>query len=172
MLSRDQIVFLTGLPGVGKTTVGRQLALQLGHDFLDIDEQIVKSLGKTIAQLFEEVGQYQFRRIEQQILIDVLTEIRRPTIIATGGGLPCFFDNHSLMCRVGTVLYLYDDLDQIAARLAVKQSERPMLAHLQSTEIARWLLMLLSARHWYYRKADLFVHVDKALAEIDRILAL
>ena len=78
------VIVLTGMPGAGKTTIGKILAKKLGKEFVDTDELIVQREKKTIPQIFDEVGEKGFRKIESDVVSDLGTV--QNSIISTGGG--------------------------------------------------------------------------------------
>jgi len=127
-------VFLIGFMGSGKTTWGRKLATKTGRTFIDLDEVIVNEIGMPIAEYFVQHGEAAFRQIESHTLKNLsLTE---PTVVSTGGGTPCYFDNMVWMNQTGTTVYfrlppkaLWDRLTQtdIASRPALKGLSGPAL---------------------------------------------
>jgi shikimate kinase len=88
-------VFLVGYMGSGKTSMGKILAHQLGFAFVDMDAHIEEKYHKSVSQIFAEMGETQFRLIERDCLHEV-AEFEK-TVISTGGGVPCFFDNMEYM---------------------------------------------------------------------------
>jgi shikimate kinase len=103
MNSRSNI-YLVGLMGAGKTTVGRQLARRLGRRFVDVDHEIVERTGVSIPTIFEIEGEEGFRRREAQ----AITELTSGTdvVLATGGGVVLNPDNRSRLHDTGWVVYL------------------------------------------------------------------
>lgn len=171
MTDKPPTIFLTGLPGVGKSTIARQLSRTYGLKLIDTDAVIVKTYGRTIADIFRTDGNFRFRQLESQVLENIIAQCSEPKIISTGGGLPCYFDNMSKMKNAGQVIYVHDDLREIARRLAFSKIDRPLLTGKTDCEIKKWLLDLLANRHWYYRQSDYFTLVSKADQQIGRILA-
>ena len=97
-------IYLIGLMGAGKTTVGRQLAKRMGRPFLDSDQEIVERTGVPIPTIFEIEGEGGFRRREAQILADLTA---RPGIVmATGGGIVLNPENRRCLHETGWVVYL------------------------------------------------------------------
>ncbi|MGE0070811.1 MAG: shikimate kinase, partial [Thiomonas sp.] len=96
-------IFLIGLMGAGKTTVGRTLAQRLGLRFVDADHEIEREQGCTIAELFARLGEAGFRDIEARA-IDALTQ-REGVILATGGGAVLRPENRKALHERGTVVY-------------------------------------------------------------------
>lgn len=118
-------VVLIGLPGAGKTTVGRQLARRLRVPFVDSDHVIEQRLGTSIREYFGRVGEEQFRNIEQNV-IDELTSSGERQILSTGGGAVLRPENRVVMRGRGQVIYLRSLPDEIYKRLK-NDSSRPLL---------------------------------------------
>ncbi len=104
LLSQRRNVVLIGMPGSGKTTVGRLLAKELGRNMLDVDELIVQRAGCPISQIFESRGQEYFRRMETEII----TEISRKNglIIASGGGSVLSKENVRRLSQNGRLFFI------------------------------------------------------------------
>jgi len=99
-----QNIYLVGLMGAGKTTVGKQLARRLGRQFVDSDHEIVARTGVAIPTIFEIEGEDGFRRREAQTIAE-LTELR-DIVMATGGGVVLRPENRRLLRDTGWVVYL------------------------------------------------------------------
>ena len=104
-------IILIGMPGCGKTTVGKLLAAETGKEFVDADEKIVELAGKSIPAIFAEDGEEVFRALETK----VLTELgkRSGLVIATGGGCVTKECNYPLLHQNGTIFYLQRDPDKL-----------------------------------------------------------
>ncbi len=109
-------VYLIGMPGAGKSTVGKALAAKLNRPFLDLDAEIEKMAGQTIPEIFEKLGEVYFRNLETKALIEISSSEEK-LIIATGGGTPCFADNLQFMQLKGKVLYLKASPEMLTERL-------------------------------------------------------
>lgn len=108
-LRRDRTnLVLVGMPGCGKTTVGRALSALTGRPLADLDEEIVRRTGRTIPEIFDEDGEAAFRALERQVLAEFCA--REGQVIATGGGTVLRADNRSAMRRTGRVYFLRRDL--------------------------------------------------------------
>ena len=94
-----ELIFFVGFMGCGKTTWSRKLAAHLGYDFIDLDHVLEEQAGMTIAEYFATHGEDSFRILESEVLKQ--TPYTQNTIISTGGGLPCFFDNMAWMNAQG-----------------------------------------------------------------------
>ncbi|WP_280156434.1 shikimate kinase [Piscinibacter sp. XHJ-5] len=115
---------LVGMPGGGKSTVGRHLARRLDLTFADADAIIEKRIGQSIRSYFEREGEQRFRDIEQQV-IDELTSGPRG-VLATGGGVVLREANRRCLRERCTVVYLHSTAEELARRLR-HDTARPLL---------------------------------------------
>ena len=147
-------LYLIGMPGSGKTTLGRALAAHYTLPFLDLDAEIVARAGQVIPAIFLQHGEAHFRRLEAEALREVVAR-PGPLVLATGGGAPCFHDNLDVLNATGFTLWLDVPVPVLAARLAAaaETASRPLLATTGPTE--KWISETLAARTQFYRQARL-----------------
>jgi len=119
------VIALVGMPGGGKSTVGRQLARQLGMRFVDTDAEIEARIGEPIRVFFERSGEAAFRDIENQVLSELLTRSGE-LVLATGGGIVLREANRQLLHSAATVLYLRSTPEELFRRLR-HDTQRPLL---------------------------------------------
>jgi shikimate kinase len=151
-MDKIQNIFLVGLMGAGKSTIGRHLAKSLGLEFVDSDHEIERRTGASIPLIFDVEGEAGFRLREKKV-IDELSR-RTGIVLATGGGVVLDPDNRACLRERGTVIYLYATVDQLLVRTA-KDRNRPLL---QTADPRGRLQELLSTRDALYREAaDLVV---------------
>jgi shikimate kinase len=143
-------LYLIGMMGSGKTTVGELLAAELDYQFFDTDAVIEQVAGQTISQIFAEAGETEFRNLETQVLAE-LCAYKRLTI-ATGGGIVLRQQNWSYL-RHGIVVWLDVSIDQIHTRLKGDAS-RPLL---QTDNPIEKLQSLMDQRQPLYKQADVRV---------------
>lgn len=124
-MTKPLCISLVGMPGCGKSTVGRQLARLLRMDFIDLDAEIERKLGEAIRPFFEREGEAAFRALEHETLADLLIE-PRDLVLATGGGAVLREDNRALLQRHSTVLYLRSSPEELFRRLR-HDTQRPLL---------------------------------------------
>ena len=145
---------LVGLPGAGKTTLGRQLATHFNRPFLDLDAAIEAQRGRSVREIFAAEGETGFREVEAAVLREVLGRSGPPLVLATGGGTPCFHGNMELLNQVGPTLWLDVTVDVLAARLPPNEvAKRPLMAAAGGAEA--WLRATLAARIQFYAQARL-----------------
>ncbi|MDP2368437.1 shikimate kinase [Rhodoferax sp.] len=145
------IISLVGLPGSGKTTVGRQLARRLQFPFVDSDHVIEQRIGCSIRDYFEREGEESFRDVEQAV-IDELTQAG-PCVLSTGGGAVIRAVNRAHMHQRSKVVYLNSSPDELIRRLR-HDASRPLL---QVGDPLRRLRELHAARDPLYRETAHFV---------------
>jgi shikimate kinase len=146
-------IYLIGFMGAGKTTVGMALAEKMRFPFYDSDQVVAERTGRSIPQLFDEVGEDGFRDLEQQALQSLPVE---NSIIATGGGIILREDNRNYMKENGTVIWLHANPTEIIKRLET-DSSRPLLSGNKEEQIVQ----LYQKRVDLYKlAADLLVHTD------------
>ncbi len=115
---------MVGLPGGGKSTIGRQLARRLGWQFVDTDAVIEQQIGCSIRQYFDQVGEARFRDVEENV-IDGLT-LSGEAVIATGGGAVLREQNRRALKERCTVIYLRSTPEELYRRLR-NDTQRPLL---------------------------------------------
>lgn len=146
-------VFLIGMMGAGKTTVGRLVADQLGYRFFDTDALIEQVAGKTINEIFADSGEEAFRQLEAQVLSELSAYTR--LTIATGGGIVTQRLNWSYLHH-GLVVWLDAPIDVLIARLQ-NDATRPLL---QGSNPAQSLQKLFDQRRSLYAEADLQIPIS------------
>ncbi|KQM71412.1 shikimate kinase [Xylophilus sp. Leaf220] len=113
-----------GLPGSGKSTIGRQLAHHLGLQFLDTDHVIEQRLGCSVLSYFEQEGEAAFRLLESEVLRELCG--RTAVVLATGGGAVLRAENRQSLRRAGRVIYLHSAPENLFRRLRHDRT-RPLL---------------------------------------------
>ena len=144
-------IILIGYMGAGKTTIGKALSKELGIPFYDLDWYIESRRHKTVPQLFAELGEEGFRKIEHNMLHEV-TEYE-DVIISCGGGTPCFFDNIDYMNEQGQVVYLRCNPEVLRGHLQMGKTERPLLKGKSQEELLDFIREQLAYREQFYTKA-------------------
>ena len=153
----DRHIFLIGMMGCGKSTIGRLLAQQLDTPLCDLDEEIVRREGRSIPEIFADAGDAGFRLCETAALRAACA--LPPMVVATGGGIITREENIALMRAHGTVVWLCRPLDAIIK--TVRQDTRPNLA---GDKEAR-MRTLYAQREALYQKAAHIVFDNSAPPE-------
>ena len=145
------VIALIGMPGSGKSSVGRQLARRLNWSFADADAEIERQIGCTIRAYFEQHGEPAFRDVEQAVLERLLSGDR--LVLATGGGAVVRESNRGLLASGAEVIYLRSTPEELMRRLR-HDTHRPLL---QVSDPLRRLRELFEQRDPLYRECARFV---------------
>lgn len=165
--------------GAGKTTVGKALSKELGITFYDLDWYIESRRHKTVPQIFQELGEDGFRKIEYNMLHEVAEF--EDVIISCGGGTPCFFDNIDYMNQQGQVVYLRCEPEVLQKHLMMGKTERPLLKGKTSEELVSFIKEQLAYRETFYSKArytldvslmDNYEKIKITIEQLRRLLSL
>ncbi len=145
---------LIGFMGTGKTSVGRLVADQLHFDYLDTDDLIQSSVGRSIADIFKTDGEAAFRALEKKVVAELAN--RTKTVISTGGGLPANTENLASLKTHALTVCLWASPEKIWERVR-NQSHRPLLHDADPQKKIRELLAL---REPFYKQADVLMNTE------------
>lgn len=155
MSDRINIIYIIGFMGSGKTTAGKALANRSGWAFIDLDKKIEHHVGKTVPDIFFEHGEDYFRKIESEVLMNLgATET---TIVATGGGTPCYNENMEFMLESGLTVYLQMTPENLLKRLADSQAQRPLIKDLKNEDLQAFIEQKLAEREHYYERSLIII---------------
>ncbi len=147
-------IVLTGFMGTGKTEVGKELSRLLGLKMIDIDNEIEKSKGITINDIFERYGESKFRDIETEMIKKISTE--KNLIISTGGGAVLREENFRMLKENGIIVCLFATPETIFERTK-NNSDRPLL---KVDDPLKKIKELLEYRLPFYKKADIIIDTE------------
>jgi shikimate kinase len=154
-------IFLIGMPGSGKSYWMRNLAQYFHYESLDLDGYIEAMEQQTIPELFEK-GESYFREKEQQALRNVVPAFSENIIVATGGGVPFFYDNMEWMKANGRVVYLKAGVPLLFKHLKNAHLQRPLLQSETETEMLEKLTALFEQRKEIYQQAHHVIDIEAA----------
>jgi shikimate kinase len=169
-------VVLIGYMGSGKSVVAKKIANSIGITCIELDDLIEEKMGMTIEKIFSTKGELYFRKLEHELFLETLNN-KNDLIISTGGGTPCYFNNHELLNSENVIsIYLNASIDTLYNRLINEKLKRPLIAHLNNTEIKEFIAKHLFDRSYYYNQATFKVLIDgksvlEITAEIIKLLA-
>lgn len=151
----NNIIYIIGFMGSGKSTVGRKLASHLNWSFIDLDKKIEEIAGQTIPEIFSQHGEEYFRSVESKTLKSLGSETN--TVISTGGGSPCYADNMDHMIESGLTIYLKMTPLQLMKRLIDAKGERPLIKGLKDESLLSFIKEKLAIREKCYERASLII---------------
>ena len=167
------LICLVGFMGSGKSYVGERLATQMNYNFIDLDTYIADNEKLTISDIFQKEGENTFRAKENKYLKVLFDE--KNTVIATGGGTPCFHDNMNLMCQNGITIYLYANNTILFSRLKNERAKRPLIANTTDEELLKIIETKVAERSSIYEQAEAIFEIknledDKVIDDIYNFL--
>jgi len=161
----NDLVYLIGFSGTGKSSVAKLIANALGWDFIDMDEEIESTFGKPISEIFQTKGEEWFREEESKLLHNIA--VKNKLIISTGGGVPVKEQNMNLMLKTGYVICLEASVEEIVSRLSIlpridnKLSDRPKITNLSIEDISNFK----SERANIYARANFTINTNELTVE-------
>lgn len=143
---------LVGMMGCGKSAIGKMLAKSLGLEFKDADAEIEIAAGRSVADIFAEYGEPEFRRLETKVIERLIDE--GPMVLALGGGAFLSEETRAAVTKNGLSIWLKADLETLLERVLRKPGKRPLLSKGNPREIMQ---DLLEKREPIYAMAELHV---------------
>ena len=160
-------IYLIGMPGSGKTTLGKQVASDLPTSFVDLDYEIESREKKSIPEIFSQQGEDYFRMVESELLKEWAAS-DKSFVMATGGGTPCFFQGIDVMMQTGISIFLDTPIDLLVQRLE-KKSGRPLLQSKDNNELRNKLEALRQSRLPFYQRAQITLQNPTFTSLMDKI---
>lgn len=149
-------IFLIGYMGSGKTVIGKRLGDEFEMNFQDLDMLIEEKEGCGIPQIFENKGEIYFRKLERQVLEEIIS-YKGSGIFALGGGTPCYGSNMDIIQNAPGVssIYLKLGVQELTHRLINEKTSRPVISHLETQEaLEEFIRKHLFERGFYYNQSD------------------
>ncbi len=161
-------IFLVGFMGCGKSSIGERLAKKLNYTFVDLDSRLEELLGMTVSDVFAQHGEEHFRQMEKKVLHETFN--LRNTVIATGGGTPCYFDNMEQMKNYGVTVYLKMSPLSLSYRLKYARKKRPLVKELKGNDLEQFVDQKLREREPVYMQSHVIIKGESA--KPDQIISL
>ncbi|WP_317174901.1 shikimate kinase [Pararhodonellum marinum] len=159
-------IVLVGLPGSGKSTLGKEISSSLKCPYFDLDQLITEHAKKSIPEIFENDGEGHFRDLESEVLSKLLPDSQN-FVLATGGGTPCFNDNMELINENAISVFLDVPLQVILDRFSFDEiSKRPLFQGLEKGELILKLKSLYAERFPYYNQAKIKLSGEDLTTEL------
>lgn len=154
-------VYLVGMPGSGKTTLGLLLAEKLGYQWVDTDQEITRRWEETPEDIIEHQGEEAFRVLEKRLMDDLMDT--KELVVSTGGGLPLYHDFMSIMNEQGITVYLEVPVEALWERIK-RQGGRPLSKTMED------LKRLMGERKSIYEKAQIILPIEGAHQDLVSLL--
>ena len=150
--------------GSGKSTIGKYLAELQIHPFLDTDLLIEEKIQQNLKDFMLESGEISFRLLEREVLKEVIAS-QQKSVVATGGGLPCFEENTQLLLENGNLVFI-DTPEEVLFNRLLNDDSRPLIENLNETELKKYISVKLVERRPFYEQARIKISGDKSISEI------
>lgn len=161
-ITTKMIIILIGYMASGKTSIGKKLAKKLEYNFIDLDDYIEEKENKSVSTIFKSKGEIYFRKQESHYLKALLAS-ESNTLLALGGGTPCYSGNMDVILAAKNVkcIYLKASLPTLANKLLLKRAKRPLIAHIETLEaMTEFIGKHLFERSHFYNQAEIKASID------------
>lgn len=148
-------IYIVGYMGAGKTTAAKRIANRLGWEVADTDAMFEEKYRISIHDFFQKYDEQLFRRLESEVLKS--TENLENTVISTGGGLACFFDNMEWMNQHGLTVFMRISPEAAAERILNSKRKRPLTENKTKEELTEYIRQHYASRLPFYEQAQITV---------------
>ncbi len=145
-------IFLIGLMGSGKSFWADKLSQTLNIPSFHLDDEVERSEGKTVSEIFSQKGEDYFRKKESEVLKNFAG--KENFILSTGGGAPCFYNNMDWMNNIGITVWIDSPIETITQRLLKEKSHRPLIASIDDNDLSDFFTEMREKRKEFYSKAQ------------------
>ena len=169
----QQLLFICGMPGSGKSTLGKRLANKLLYDFYDLDKCIEKYSSQSPASLIQMFGEAHFRAIEAKVLRNI--SLKNSCVVSCGGGTPCFHDNLNWMKKHGNLMFIEVPLVSLMQRIlqADGLKKRPLLGE-NPEEAQKKITQIWLDREPYFKQIEwwengISINLDSVVEKVNAL---
>lgn len=153
------MICLLGYMGSGKSLIANLLSEKLKIEKIDLDWAISQKVGLTIPEIFEKKGEIYFRKVEKEILEDLLNA-QNDIILSLGGGTPCYYNNMESIKEKSKSIYLRANVKTLVERLSKEKDQRPLVARIGEDDLPNFIGQHLFERNQFYNRAEVIIDVD------------
>ncbi|WPO83533.1 shikimate kinase [Chryseobacterium sp. JJR-5R] len=165
------IISLVGYMGSGKTHISKILSEKLNFKFIDLDKEIFQRNKLTIPEIFEKKGELYFRKLEREVLEEILAK-EKNAVLSLGGGTPVYYNNMEIINSNSKSVFLKASVGTLSERLSKQKEKRPLIAHISDENLPEFIAKHLFERNLFYGKAQFSVGTDHRQPEdiVDEII--
>lgn len=153
------IISLVGYMGSGKTHVSKILSDKINFKLIDLDKEISRRKKLTIPEIFEKKGEIYFRKLEREILEEILAT-EENLILSLGGGTPVYYNNMEIINHNSKSVFLRASVATLSERLSKQKEKRPLIANVSDENLPEFIAKHLFERNEFYSKAQFIVSTD------------
>lgn len=151
--------------GSGKSHISKILSEKLNFKLIDLDKEISRRNKLTIPEIFEKKGEIHFRKLEREILEEILAS-EENVILSLGGGTPVYYNNMEIINHNSKSVFLRASVGTLSERLLKQKEKRPLIANISDENLAEFIAKHLFERNSFYSKAQINVITDNKTPEV------
>lgn len=165
------IISLIGYMGSGKTHVSKILSQKINFKLIDLDKEISRRNKLTIPEIFQKHGEIYFRKVEKEILEEILAT-EENTVLSLGGGTPAYYNNMNTINHSSKSIFLRASIGSLVERLSKQKEKRPLIAHISDEDLPEFIAKHLFERNAFYSKAQFTINTDSKTPDeiVDEII--
>ncbi|RMZ59012.1 dephospho-CoA kinase [Chryseobacterium nematophagum] len=153
------IISLVGYMGSGKSHISKILSEKINFKLIDLDKEISRRDELTIPEIFEKKGEIYFRKLEREILEEILST-QENIILSLGGGTPVYYNNMEIINQKSVSIFLKASIPTLVERLSKQKEKRPIIAHISDESLPEFIAKHLFERNQYYNLSRLSINTD------------
>ncbi|WP_294272773.1 shikimate kinase [uncultured Chryseobacterium sp.] len=158
------IISLVGYMGSGKSHISKILSDKLSFGLIDLDKEISKRSKLTIPEIFEKKGEIYFRKLEREVLEEILAT-EENIILSLGGGTPVYYNNMEIINHNSKSIFLKASVATLSERLLKQKDKRPLIARIADDDLPEFIAKHLFERNEFYGKSQFSISTDARVPE-------
>ncbi|MCE3075583.1 shikimate kinase [Chryseobacterium gwangjuense] len=165
------IISLVGYMGSGKSHISKILSEKTNFKLIDLDKEISRRNKLTISEIFDKKGEIYFRKLEREVLEEILAS-EENVILSLGGGTPVYYNNMEIINHSSKSVFLRASVATLSERLLKQKEKRPLIANISDENLPEFIAKHLFERNVFYNKAQINVNTDAREPEniVDEII--
>ena len=153
------IISLVGYMGSGKSHISKILSDKINFKLIDLDREISRRNKLTIPEIFEKRGEIYFRKLEREILEEILAT-EENIVLSLGGGTPVYYNNMEIINHNSKSIFLRTSINTLIERISKQKEKRPLIAHISDENLPEFIAKHLFERNEFYSKAQFSISTD------------
>ena len=153
------IISLVGYMGSGKSHISKILSEKINFKLIDLDKEISRRNKLTIPEIFENKGEIYFRKVEREILEEILAT-EENIVFSLGGGTPVYYNNMEIINHYSKSIFLRTSINTLIERISKQKEKRPLIANISDENLPEFIAKHLFERNEFYSKAQYHISTD------------
>ncbi|MCY0967591.1 shikimate kinase [Chryseobacterium wangxinyae] len=153
------IISLVGYMGSGKSHISKILSEKINFKLIDLDKEISRRNKLTIPEIFENKGEIYFRKVEREILEEILAT-EENIVFSLGGGTPVYYNNMEIINHNSKSIFLRTSINTLIERISKQKEKRPLIANISDENLPEFIAKHLFERNEFYSKAQYHISTD------------